>query len=155
MTHESIVGHGDVLYANPTGRFVRACRAICVDFTKQTDQPELPDRRSFRGPTTRGRLTMAVHGGSVAFDALETPHGTRSASSEARRHTSRSRLSIFTDVRVVGVVGEDFGLGRARRLRTPSGIDTDDLERVAGARSFFWAGRYEEDMQVAHSSRHN
>ena len=40
MTHGPIVGHADVLYANPTGRFVRACRAICVDFTKRTHQPQ-------------------------------------------------------------------------------------------------------------------
>jgi sugar/nucleoside kinase (ribokinase family) len=30
-------------------------------------------------------------------------------------------------------------------------VNVDDLERVAGARSFFWSGRYEEDMTVAHT----
>src|SRR5690606_28222419 len=31
------------------------------------------------------------------------------------------------------------------------GIVTDDIERVAGGRSFFWRGRYEYDLNVAHT----
>jgi hypothetical protein len=31
------------------------------------------------------------------------------------------------------------------------GINVDDLERVSGARSFHWSGRYEDDMTVAHT----
>jgi sugar/nucleoside kinase (ribokinase family) len=88
--------------------------------------------------------------GSVAFDALETPFGKRDRIlGGAATHFSLA-ASFFTDVRVVGVVGEDFGpeeLG----VFEERGINTDDVERVAGGRSFFWAGRYEEDMAVAHT----
>ena len=88
--------------------------------------------------------------GSVAFDALETPHGTRDRIlGGAATHFSLA-ASFFTDVSVVGVVGEDFGPDE-HAVFERRGISTDDLERVAGARSFFWAGRYEEDMEVAHT----
>jgi sugar/nucleoside kinase (ribokinase family) len=88
--------------------------------------------------------------GSVAFDALETPFGRRERIlGGAATHFSLA-ASFFTDVRVVGVVGDDFGeaelavFGRRK-------INTDDLERIEGQQSFFWAGRYEDDMQVAHT----
>jgi sugar/nucleoside kinase (ribokinase family) len=88
--------------------------------------------------------------GSVAFDALETPFGRRERIlGGAATHFSLA-ASFFTDVRVVGVVGDDFGdaeLSVFERRR----INTDDLERIEGQRSFFWAGRYEDDMQVAHT----
>jgi cytidine kinase len=51
-------------------------------------------------------------------------------------------------VRVVGVVGDDFGADELDRFHA-KGIDTTDLERVPGAQSFFWEGRYDVDMQVA------
>jgi sugar/nucleoside kinase (ribokinase family) len=88
--------------------------------------------------------------GSVAFDALETPFGKRDRIlGGAATHFSLA-ASFFTDVRVVGVVGEDFGDAElsvfARR-----GVNTDDIDRIPGGRSFFWSGRYDEDMQVAHT----
>jgi cytidine kinase len=86
--------------------------------------------------------------GSVAFDSLETPFGRRDRIlGGAATHFSLS-ASMFTDVRVVGVVGDDFGSDELERFHA-KGIDTTDLERVPGARSFFWEGRYDEDMQVA------
>jgi|tagenome__1003787_1003787.scaffolds.fasta_scaffold20972894_4 sugar/nucleoside kinase (ribokinase family) len=92
-------------------------------------------------------MTVTVVG-SVAFDSLQTPSGRRDRIlGGAATHFSLS-ASMFTDVRVVGVVGDDFGEDELRRFHD-KGIDTTDLERVSGARSFFWEGRYEDDMQVA------
>jgi sugar/nucleoside kinase (ribokinase family) len=86
--------------------------------------------------------------GSVAFDALETPFGRRDRIlGGAATHFSLA-ASFFSDVRVVGVVGEDFG-DEELAVFAARGINTDDLDRVRGARSFFWSGRYDEDMQVA------
>ncbi len=86
--------------------------------------------------------------GSVAFDSLETPFGRRERIlGGAATHFSLS-ASMFTDVRVVGVVGHDFGTDEFERFHR-KGIDTTDLERVPGERSFFWKGRYDNDMQVA------
>jgi sugar/nucleoside kinase (ribokinase family) len=86
--------------------------------------------------------------GSVAFDSLETPYGRRERIlGGAATHFSLS-ASMFTDVRVVGVVGDDFGQEELDRFHA-KGVDTTDLERVPGAQSFFWAGRYGDDMQTA------
>lgn len=86
--------------------------------------------------------------GSVAFDALETPFGKREKIlGGAATHFSIA-ASFFTDVRVVGVVGEDFGPDEFAVFERRE-IDTGDLDRVQGADSFFWAGRYHDDMQVA------
>jgi sugar/nucleoside kinase (ribokinase family) len=88
--------------------------------------------------------------GSVAFDALETPFGKRERIlGGAATHFSLS-ASFFGDVRVVGVVGEDFGDEEFAILHA-RGIDTSDIERVEGAQSFFWKGHYEYDLDVAHT----
>src|SRR5581483_1702162 len=88
--------------------------------------------------------------GSVAFDSLETPFGARERIlGGAATHFSVA-ASFFTDVRVVGVVGDDFGEAELDVFRA-RGIDTTDLERIAGGRSFHWQGRYEDDMNVAHT----
>lgn len=86
--------------------------------------------------------------GSVAFDSLETPFGKRGrVLGGAATHFSLA-ASFFTDVHVVGVVGEDFGEEDLAVFRE-RGIGTEDLQRVEGARSFHWSGRYEDDMAVA------
>jgi len=88
--------------------------------------------------------------GSVAFDALETPFGKRDKIlGGAATHFSLA-ASFFTDVRVVGVVGEDFGADELAVFER-RGVNTDDIERITGGRSFFWSGRYDDDMQVAHT----
>ncbi len=58
--------------------------------------------------------------------------------------------SFFTEVRVVGPVGDDFG-ERELAVLADRGIVTDDIERVPGGKTFFWRGHYEYDMNVAHT----
>ena len=58
--------------------------------------------------------------------------------------------SFFTDVRVVGPVGADFGDEELGVLEG-RGVITDDIERVSGGETFFWRGHYEYDMNVAHT----
>jgi sugar/nucleoside kinase (ribokinase family) len=88
--------------------------------------------------------------GSVAFDSLETPFGKRERIlGGAATHFSLA-ASFFTDVNVVGVVGEDFGEEELSVFRA-RGINLADLDRVEGAQSFHWSGRYEDDMAVAHT----
>ncbi len=58
--------------------------------------------------------------------------------------------SFFTEVRPVGPVGEDFGPAEFEVLER-RGVITDDIERVTGGKSFFWRGRYEFDLNVAHT----
>jgi cytidine kinase len=88
--------------------------------------------------------------GSVAFDALETPFGKRDrVLGGAGSHFSLS-ASFFTDVRAVGVVGGDFGEEQWAVFKRHN-INTDDIEIVPDGKSFFWSGRYDYDMNVAHT----
>lgn len=88
--------------------------------------------------------------GSVAFDALETPFGQRDkVLGGAATHFALS-ASFFTDVNAVGVVGGDFGNEEWDVFNRHS-INTDDIEVVANGRTFFWKGRYEYDMNTAHT----
>ncbi len=88
--------------------------------------------------------------GSIAFDAVKTPFGERDRMlGGAAVHFSLA-ASFFTEVRPVGPVGEDFGPEQFAVLEN-RGVVTDDVERVEGGQSFFWRGRYEYDLNVAHT----
>jgi sugar/nucleoside kinase (ribokinase family) len=88
--------------------------------------------------------------GSIAFDAVKTPFGERERMlGGAAVHFSLA-ASFFTEVRPVGPVGDDFGDDEFAVLER-RGVICDDVERVAGGQSFFWRGRYEYDLNVAHT----
>ncbi len=88
--------------------------------------------------------------GSVAFDALETPFGKRDKIlGGAASHFSLS-ASFFTQVNAVGVVGGDFGEAEWDVFKRHN-INTGDIEIVPDGKSFFWSGRYDYDMNTAHT----
>jgi sugar/nucleoside kinase (ribokinase family) len=88
--------------------------------------------------------------GSVAFDAVETPFGKREKIlGGSATHFSLS-ASFFTDVRVVAVVGGDFGEEEMSVFRGRD-INTDDIERIPEGKTFFWRGRYDFDLNTAHT----
>jgi Sugar kinases, ribokinase family len=88
--------------------------------------------------------------GSVAFDSLETPFGKRERIlGGAATHFSLA-ASFFTRVNAVGVVGGDFGEEEWDVFRRHL-IDTEDIEIVADGKTFFWSGRYDYDMNTAHT----
>jgi sugar/nucleoside kinase (ribokinase family) len=88
--------------------------------------------------------------GSVAFDALETPFGKRDKIlGGAATHFSIS-AGFFTDVRAVGIVGNDFGDDDWAVFERHN-VNVDDVEVVEDGKTFFWRGRYEYDMNVAHT----
>jgi len=88
--------------------------------------------------------------GSVAFDALETPFGKRDKIlGGAATHFSLSS-SFFTEVNAVGVVGGDFSDNEWAVFKRHH-INTDDIEVVANGKTFFWRGRYDFDMNTAHT----
>jgi len=85
--------------------------------------------------------------GSVAFDSIETPAGREERCLGGAATYFSLAASFFTDVRVIAVVGEDFGaeeeaVFKARR------IDTRGIERAAG-KSFFWEGSYLDNLNEA------
>ncbi len=85
--------------------------------------------------------------GSVAFDSLKTPYGTRAKIlGGAATHFSLS-ASYFTDVRVVAVVGEDF-TSEEEAVMKRRGVDTRGIQHAKG-KTFFWAGEYGENVNEA------
>src|SRR2546423_2966899 len=88
--------------------------------------------------------------GSIAFDSVRTPFGERDRMLGGSAVHFSLAASFFTDVRVVGPVGDDFGDEEDAVLRD-RGVDTSDVERVAGGRAFFWRGPYEYHRHPAHT----
>ena len=88
--------------------------------------------------------------GSIAFDSVRTPFGERERMLGGSAVHFALAASFFTDVRVVGPVGDDFGEEETRVL-ADRGVDVADIERVAGGETFFWRGHYEHDLNVAHT----
>ncbi|MGH2874545.1 MAG: PfkB family carbohydrate kinase, partial [Solirubrobacteraceae bacterium] len=85
--------------------------------------------------------------GSIAFDAVQTPSGSRERMLGGAATHFALAASFFDRVHVVGPVGDDFGEAELEVLRT-RGTDVADVERVAGGRTFFWRGRYHEDLNI-------
>lgn len=88
--------------------------------------------------------------GSVAFDGIKTPFGEREKTLGGSAMYFSVAASFFTDVRVVAVVGDDFGKEEEAVFQERQ-IDITDLERVAGEKSFFWKGEYGYDLNTAHT----
>jgi sugar/nucleoside kinase (ribokinase family) len=88
--------------------------------------------------------------GSIAFDAVKTPFGERERMLGGSAVHFSLAASFFTDVRVVGPVGDDFGEEEYSVLRD-RGVITDDIEHVEGGKTFFWRGHYDYDLNMAHT----
>jgi sugar/nucleoside kinase (ribokinase family) len=87
--------------------------------------------------------------GSVAFDSIETPFGSRHEALGGAATYFSLAASYFTQVQVVAAVGEDFGDEHLDLLRA-RGIDLTGVERLPGE-TFRWAGRYEFDLNIRHT----
>ncbi len=83
--------------------------------------------------------------GSIAFDAVKTPFGERERMLGGSAVHFALAASFFDEVRVVGPVGDDFGADCVAVL-TARGVHTEDIEHVAGAKTFFWSGVYGWDL---------
>ena len=88
--------------------------------------------------------------GSIAFDAIKTPFGERERALGGSAVHFSLAASYFGDVRVVGPVGDDFGEDEYAALRR-HGVNTDDIEHVAGGKTFFWSGEYEWNLNIRHT----
>ena len=83
--------------------------------------------------------------GSVAIDNVETPQARRdNLLGGSATHFSYA-ASFFTDVQLVGVVGEDWPKEHTDLLKS-RGVDTTGLQQVSGGKTFRWTGRYEPNM---------
>jgi sugar/nucleoside kinase (ribokinase family) len=83
--------------------------------------------------------------GSVAYDGVETPHGKVDRMLGGAATYIALAAGYFTPVKLVAVVGDDFAAEDGELLASRE-IDLAGLERVAGGKTFFWAGVYSADM---------
>jgi sugar/nucleoside kinase (ribokinase family) len=84
--------------------------------------------------------------GTVAFDAIETPFGkTDKILGGAATYIALSASQFEVESGVVSVVGDDFPQDYLNLL-TDRGVNLDGLEVVEGGKTFFWSGRYHNDM---------
>ncbi len=82
--------------------------------------------------------------GSVAYDGVETPHGKVERMLGGSCTYISLAASHFVDVKLVGIVGEDFAPDDEGIL-VDHGIDLTGLEKVPG-KTFFWSGVYSQNM---------
>ncbi|MEN9345114.1 MAG: hypothetical protein RLZZ60_583 [Bacteroidota bacterium] len=84
--------------------------------------------------------------GTVAFDAIETPFGkTDKIIGGAATYVSLAASYFTKQVGLIAVVGDDFPQDYIDLLNQ-KGIDTSGLQIKSGEKSFFWSGRYFNDM---------
>jgi len=84
--------------------------------------------------------------GTVAFDAIETPFGkTDKILGGAATYIGLSASNFNVDSAIVSVVGEDFPQEYLDMLAARN-IDISGIEVVKGGKTFFWSGKYHNDM---------
>lgn len=84
--------------------------------------------------------------GSVAFDAIETPFGkTDKIIGGAGTYIALAASFYNNDQNIVSVVGEDFPEEMLQQLRNRN-VNLDGLQIKQGEKTFFWSGRYHNDM---------
>ena len=86
--------------------------------------------------------------GTVAFDAIETPFGkTDKIVGGAATYICLSSSFFAKNLNLVSVVGEDFPSDAIQMLKNKS-VDTDGLQIKKGEKTFFWSGKYHNDMNT-------
>src|ERR1700756_4283597 len=101
--------------------------------------PYLPEIKK-----TRQMSLLVV--GSVAFDAIETPFGKTDKIIGGAATCITIASSFFTKkVNLVAVVGGDFPKEEIKKLNA-RGVDTTGLQIKENEKSFFWSGKYRNDM---------
>lgn len=84
--------------------------------------------------------------GTVAFDTIETPFGkAEMVIGGACTYISWSASYFTNNIHLVSIVGDDFPKSELETLKT-RGVNMDGLKIVEGGKSFFWAGRYHNNM---------
>ncbi|MDZ4661122.1 MAG: PfkB family carbohydrate kinase [Pseudomonadota bacterium] len=85
--------------------------------------------------------------GSLAYDSIYTPSGAAERALGGSSNYFSLAASLYTKVRVVGVVGEDY-LATDLELLTHRGVDVSGVQKLPG-KTFHWAGKYEGDLNEA------
>lgn len=84
--------------------------------------------------------------GTVAFDAIETPYDkVEKIIGGSATFIGLTASHFINDIRLVSVIGDDFPKDVLDDFKT-RGIDLEGLQIKEGEKSFFWSGKYHDDM---------
>lgn len=84
--------------------------------------------------------------GTMAFDSIHTPLGSvEKVIGGACTYISWAASYWYKDINLVSIVGDDFPEAEVEALRS-RGVNMEGLVRLAGKKSFYWAGKYHADM---------
>lgn len=84
--------------------------------------------------------------GTMAFDAIETPFGKISKIvGGSATYVAYAASNFVKPVQQISIIGNDFPQEELDELRS-RGVHLDGVEIVPDKKSFFWSGRYHEDM---------
>ena len=84
--------------------------------------------------------------GSMAFDAIETPFGkTDKIIGGSAVYAAYAACNFIQPINQVSIIGYDFPKEEIAELKT-RGVVMDGVEVIKDKKSFFWSGRYHEDM---------
>jgi sugar/nucleoside kinase (ribokinase family) len=86
--------------------------------------------------------------GTMAFDAIETPFGkTDKIIGGSATYVAYAASNFVKPVQQISIVGYDFPKAEMTALKK-RGIQTEGVEVVKDKKSFFWSGRYHNDMNT-------
>jgi len=84
--------------------------------------------------------------GTVAFDSIETPYGkTDRIVGGAATYISWAASYFVNDIKLCSVIGDDFPDAELEALKA-QGVSMEGLQIKEGEKSFYWAGRYHDNM---------
>lgn len=86
--------------------------------------------------------------GTMAFDSIETPYGSvNKVIGGACTYISWAASYWCSEINLVSIIGDDFPEDEIRSLQQ-RGVSTDGLVRMKGKKSFYWSGKYHNDMNM-------
>src|SRR3982750_1699096 len=89
-----------------------------------------------------------IVGGSMAYDAIETPFGkTDWIVGGAATYAAYAASNFIKPINQVSIAGFDFAQEEMDEL-TRRGVNLEGVEVVSNKKSFFWSGRYHMDMNT-------
>src|SRR5204862_5043329 len=112
--------------------------------TKCDGASNWPSNRAFSCRLSGDFMSVLVVG-TVAQDTIETPYGAAPYVLGGSATFFSWAASFFTQVHLVGIVGDDFP-PKHIDLLAKRGIDLRGLVTKPGGKSFYWHGRYHADM---------
>ena len=84
--------------------------------------------------------------GTMAFDAIETPFGkTDKIVGGSATYVAYAASNFVKPVQQISIIGYDFPQDELAEMKS-RGVEMDGVEVISDKKSFFWSGRYHEDM---------